>query len=311
MAVGEQPTVPHQSLDLFPSPLRYPGGKRKVANFVKLVVLRNNLAGTEYVEPYAGGGAVALSLLFEGYVEHIHINDVNRSVAAFWAAVLRSTEELCRLIRDTPLNMDEWHRQRAVQASSDPDLLDLAFSTFFMNRSNRSGIIAGGVIGGKAQRGSWKLDARFNKSELIRRIEKIARFGSRISLTDIDARVFLATWTKDGIDKTLIYLDPPYYVKGKGLYQNFYEHKHHVEIANLVPKLVVPWMVSYDAAPEILDMYKKCRSIRYSLNYSAADRYSGSEVMFFSKGLVIPKVDSPAGITPRRVDCLRQEVFSQ
>lgn len=299
----------HQSLDLFPSPLRYPGGKRKVANFVKLVVLRNRLAGAEYIEPYAGGAAVALSLLFEGYVEHIHINDINPSVTAFWAAVLRNTDDLCRLIRDTPVTIDEWHRQKAVQVSDNADLVDRAFSTFFMNRCNRSGIIAGGVIGGKDQTGNWKLDARFNKPELIRRIEKVARFKSRISLSGLDARDFLATWTVDATDRALIYLDPPYYVKGEGLYQHFYEHEHHEEISRIVSKLVVPWMVSYDAAPPILEMYKLYRTMRYSLNYSAAERYNGREVMFFSEGLVVPRVDSPAGITRRSVDRVRQEVF--
>ena len=301
----------HQSRDLFPSPLRYPGGKRKVANFVKLLVLENDLTGTEYVEPYAGGSAVALSLLFEGYVEHIHINDIDRSVFAFWTAVLDEPEELCRRIRDTPVDIEEWHRQRSVQTADDPDMRELAFSTFFMNRCNRSGIIAGGVIGGKAQGGAWKLDARYNVTELVRRIEKIARFRHRISLTNLDAYLFLKPWTEDGVTQALIYLDPPYYVKGEGLYQNFYEHSDHVAMARLVRGLRVPWMVSYDAAPEILGMYKKSRALRYSLRYSAADRYSGPEVMFFAKGMVVPEVESPAGITPREVDRVRQDVFNR
>jgi DNA adenine methylase len=299
----------HQSLDLFPSPLRYPGGKRKVANFVKLLFLENNFAGGEYVEPYAGGASVALALLFESYASHIHINDIDRSLYAFWHAVLDDTEGLCARIHDTKVSVAEWRRQRAVQIASDPDELDLAFSTFFMNRCNRSGIITGGLIGGKHQDGKWKLDARYNKQDLIRRIEKIARFGTRITLTCLDAHDFLGAWSVPPDTPTFIYLDPPYYVKGEGLYENFYEHAHHVDIASRVRHLKVPWMVSYDAAPEILNLYSRARSRRYSLSYSAADRYSGSEVMFFSKGLIVPDVDTPAGIRMHEVDQARRDAL--
>lgn len=299
----------HQSLDLFPSPLRYPGGKRKVSNFVKLLLLENDLTGGEYVEPYAGGASVALALLFESYASHIHINDIDRSVYAFWHAVLEDTDRLCARIRNTKVTITQWYRQRAVQAATDPDELDLAFSTFFMNRCNRSGIITGGIIGGKDQNGPWKLDARYNKADLIRRIEKIARFRSRISLTSTDAHDFLTTWTTPPDEPTFIYLDPPYYVKGAGLYENFYEHEHHVEIAKRVRQLKTPWIVSYDAAPEILEFYSGAASYRYNLNYSAAGRYSGSEVMFFSNRLFIPDVDSPAGISARQVETARRAAF--
>lgn len=300
----------HQSLDLFPSPLRYPGGKRKVANFVKLLLLDNEFTGGEYVEPYAGGASVALALLFESYASHIHINDIDRSVHAFWRTVLDDTDELCKRIRDTKVTIAEWHRQRAVQAADDVCEIDLAFSTFFMNRCNRSGIISGGIIGGKQQTGGWKLDARYNKDDLIRRIEKVARFRSRISLTDEDAHDFLGTWTTPPDEATFIYLDPPYYVKGEGLYENFYEHEHHVAIAKRVRQLKTPWLVSYDAAPEILELYPRAASRRYSLSYSAADRYSGREVMFFSRRMVVPDVDSPAGITVRQVDQARRAIFN-
>jgi DNA adenine methylase len=302
--------VGHQSLDLFPSPLRYPGGKRKVANFVKLLFLDNELTGGEYVEPYAGGASVALALLFESYASHIHINDIDRSVHAFWRTVLDDTDELCKRIRDTKVTITEWHRQRAVQAADDVYEIDLAFSTFFMNRCNRSGIITGGIIGGKQQTGGWKLDARYNKEDLIRRIEKVARFRSRISLTDEDAHDFLSTWTTSPGEATFIYLDPPYYVKGEGLYENFYEHAHHVAIAKRVRQLKTPWLVSYDAAPEILELYPRAASRRYNLSYSAADRYSGREVMFFSRHMVVPDVDSPAGITVRQVDQARRTAFN-
>lgn len=290
----------------FPSPLRYPGGKGKIANFMKLLFLKNKLVGHEYLELYAGGASVALSLLFEEFASHIHINDLNASVFAFWDAVLNNTEALCRRIHTTRVTVAQWRRQQAVQAASTPDSLDLAFSTFFLNRVNRSGIIGGGLIGGIDQSGEWKLDVRYNVTALIQRIEKIARFRSRITLTGIDAAEYLRSVLPSLPDDTFAYLDPPYYVKGAGLYQNSYEHKDHVEIAGLVRTPIRQrWVVSYDAAPEILALYPRTSRVIYGLNYSAAEKYEGDEVMFFGPGLRQPDVHSPAKL--RQTDVRRAQ----
>jgi DNA adenine methylase len=293
----------------YPSPLRYPGGKGKVANFIKLLFLRNNLVGHRYVEPYAGGASVALSLLYEEYASHIHINDLNGSVFAFWRAVLSNTAALCRRIQQSPVTIEEWERQKVVQESSDPEPLDLAFSTFFLNRTNRSGIIGGGVIGGKNQDGNWKLDARFSKEDLIHRIEKVARYKNRITLSRVDASDYLQIALPELPQSALVYLDPPYYVKGEGLYEHFYQHCDHARIANLVRKIKQPWVVSYDAAPEILDLYKRFDPISYGLSYSASDRYRGAEVMFFSPKLKPPAVETPANISASVVDRTRRAVL--
>lgn len=293
--------------DRFPSPLRYPGGKGKIANFLKLVFVTNKFVGLEYVEPYAGGASVALSLLYEDYASHIHINDLNRSVHAFWHCVLERPDELCALIEDTPVTMAEWHSQRLVQSQPDPDELKLAFSTFFMNRTNRSGIIEGGVIGGKDQGGEWSLDARYNRQDLMQRIKRVARFRSRITLTRLDAAQLLRERLASAPNRALVYLDPPYYVKGDGLYEDFYLHEHHEEIRTLVNQLSDPWVVSYDAAPQILTMYGAATSIRYSLSYSANGRYKGSEVMYFAPGLEVPDVDTPSCLDLERVHMAAQE----
>lgn len=285
-----------KTLRRFYSPLRYPGGKVKVANFMKLVFLENDLLGADYVEPYAGGAAVALSLLFEDYADHVHINDIDRSVYAFWRCVLDDSGALCERIERTPVTTDEWQRQREIQDASNPTLLDLGFSTFFLNRTNRSGIINGGMIGGYNQEGPWKLDARYDKLDLIRRIEKVARFRSRISVTNEDAANLLEYWAAAENTRALAYLDPPYYVKGRGLYQNFYRHEHHVDVSNRVRKLRIPWVVSYDAVPEVLELYDGFQALQYSLNYTAQERYQGSEVMFFAADIDVPDVRSPAGV---------------
>lgn len=282
------------------SPFRYPGGKRKLANYVKLLFRTNNLLDGEYAEPYAGGAAVALGLLYGEYVRRIYINDIDRSIYAFWNAALLKTNELCRLILKVPVTVKEWERQKAIQEADDPDPLKLALSTFFLNRTNRSGIISGGVIGGKRQSGLWKLDARFNKSELIKRIRKIGRYSSRIQLYNLDAEEFIKSVIPTLQPRSLIYFDPPYFIKGQQkLYTNFYSETDHKQIATRISKLKYPWIISYDNVDAIRTLYQGFRSVNYGISYSAQARYQGKEALFFSGQLVIPEVEDPVLVRPK------------
>ena len=282
----------------YSTPLRYPGGKGKLTNFVKLIFTENDLLDGHYVEPFAGGAGVALSLLFQEYVIHIHINDLNKSVYSFWHSVINETEELCRLINDTPVTIEEWRRQRLIQISSDAvSMLELGFSTFFLNRTNRSGIIKAGVIGGKDQTGEWKLDARFNKKDLISRIMMVANYRSKISIYNENAADFLLNTVPLLPENTLVYLDPPYYVKGKDLYENHFTHKDHESLAEIVKGSIRQrWMVSYDFVPQIAQMYSDYRQIDYLLSYSASQRYKGAELMVFDHLLSIPEVANPSKV---------------
>ena len=282
----------------FYSPLRYPGGKRKLANFIALLYRTNGLLDGEYAEVYAGGAAVALSLLYGEYASRIHINDLDRGVHAFWLAARDRTDELARLVRDATLDLDEWERQRAVQFVDDPDPLDLAFSTFYLNRTNRSGIITGGVIGGKRQTGRWKIDARYNVKDLVRRIERVGRWRSRIEVYRTDGAEFIRTVVPKLPKRTLLYFDPPYFVKGQEmLYANYYGPDDHAEVAGLVRAVTLPWVVSYDDHADVRALYSGCPTVAYDIAYSAADRYRGREVAFFSKGLVVPDIADPARLS--------------
>lgn len=286
----------------FLSPLRYPGGKRKLAGFVKLMLVVNGLAGGEYAEPFAGGAAIALALLFDDHVRRIHINDLDRAVHAFWHSVLNATESLCRLIQDTPVNMAQWHRQRRIQDDVDASLLALGFSTFYLNRTNRSGIITGGVIGGKQQAGTWRLDARYNKADLIRRIRDIARHRERILLYCLDAGDFLTQVVPDLPENALCYLDPPYYTRARcELYANYCETDDHDKIARLVKEMDRSWIVSYDDVPETRRLYTGFRFLKYGLHYSAQNKYKGAEIMFFSDDLQLPDVTDPARLKSREL----------
>lgn len=289
----------------FHSPLRYPGGKRRLVNFIKTIIQENRLLGGQYVEPYAGGASIGLALLIDGYVNHIHINDLDRAVYAFWYSVIYKTEELCELIQETPVTMSEWYWQRKIQEKpKQTTLLQLGLSTFFLNRTNRSGIISGGVIGGKNQSGDWKLDCRYNKTDLIKRIRKIAQYRKQITLHNKDASEYIKTILPTIEENSLVYFDPPYFSKGHQLlYVNYYEPEDHKSIANLVPNLKQYWIISYDDEPEICSLYKNYKSLSYKLHYTAQDKYQGKEVLFFCDNLVIPKIENPQQVkVPRLAD---------
>lgn len=272
------------------TPLRYPGGKGRLASYVKAILKANNLLDGEYVEPFAGGAAIALELLFHEYVSRVHINDLSRSVYAFWNCVLDRTDELCRLVRDSPRTIEEWDRQkRIMKYQEENDDLAVGFAFFFLNRTNRSGILNGGVIGGRAQTGEWKIDARYNANELAARIQAIARLRSRISLTKLDALTFIENGKTTWPSKALVYCDPPYYVKGRDLYYHFYEHPDHEAVAQAIAGIDSQrWIVSYDNVEAINQMYSKWRKVIYDIGYSARTARQGSEVMFFSGGLTMP-----------------------
>lgn len=280
----------------FPSPLRYPGGKSAIANFFKHVLLQNSLEYAHYVEAYAGGAGVAWSLLLGGYVNKVLINDIDRSITAFWKAVFKHTDELCKLISDTPITLEQRTRQKSIQADAKNQTdLDLGFSTFFLNRVNRSGIITGGVIGGNNQRGRWKIDARYKKDELIRKITTLAKYSNKISVFNEDAVMFLKRIAKTLPKNSFVYLDPPYFVKGAGLYINHYTSDDHTRVAQFVSGIKkVPWVISYDAVPEITRLYEPYTKIRYQLRHSAYQTHRGSEIMIFSNNLKVPKIADPS-----------------
>lgn len=277
------------SASRFVTPLRYPGGKGKFSNFVKAVFESNDLLDGHYVEPYAGGAGVALELLFKEYASYIHINDADYAIYAFWYAAVNYTEELCERITQVPVNMNSWYAQKDVlENSHQHGVLDVALATFFLNRTNRSGILKAGVIGGKAQAGKWKLDARFNKEDLASRIRLIGRFSNRIKVYNMDAVDFLRNRVPRLPCKRLVYLDPPYYIKGAELYRNYYTHEDHVLIANTLEDISGPWIASYDNVAAIREIYSEYVQDQYFLSYTAQDKRFGSEVMIYGPGVNPP-----------------------
>lgn len=269
------------------SPLRYPGGKGKIVPYFKQIIKNNLLFDGAYVEPYAGGASVALSLLLDEYVSKIIINDIDRSIYAFWHSVLNENENLCKLIEKTPVTIKVWKKQKAIQHFKEKSgLLELGFSTFFLNRTNRSGILNAGAIGGLKQNGKWKIDARYNKEELINRIKRISLYKDRIELYNCDASKLVKSVINFLPQKTLFYFDPPYYVKGKNLYLNYYTDNDHQQIAKDIQSLHrQKWILTYDNVKPIQKLYAAYRRKKYNLRYSAGRAEIGQELMIFSNNL--------------------------
>lgn len=272
------------------TPLRYPGGKQKLTPFVDELLQANHLVGCDYVEPYAGGAGVAMQLLLQGRVGHVHLNDSSPAVYALWKSMLTKTEEFCRHISMASLTVEEWRKRRdIVRNPRGHTQLELGFSAFYLNRCNRSGVLSGGLIGGLQQEGDWKMDARFSRLELIRRIEVIAERRASITLRNLDAETFIAEYVPGLPRETLVYCDPPYFKQGSRLYDNYYDEDDHKRIAGVIQhQLRHRWIVSYDNAPEIREYYKRRRSFVYDLQYNASRVYKGREVFIFSDDIRLP-----------------------
>lgn len=277
-----QPTIQPRG-GAFATPLRYPGGKGRLAAWLAGLMRANKISGGWYVEPYAGGAGAAILLLSRGYVDHIVLNDLDPVVHAFWWSVLNDTDNLVDLIEKTPVTMESWERQRQIHAAPDAHTqTEVGFATFFLNRTNRSGILKGGVIGGKAQTGPWSMSARFNKIDLSNRIKTVASLRRHVSLYKSDAVDLLQHIKADLPKKSLIYLDPPYYHKGSQLYRNHYKPEDHAAIAAAVGEIETPWLVTYDNCTEIQALYSEFESVEFSLHYSThKERPLSTEIMIY------------------------------
>ncbi|WP_191554146.1 DNA adenine methylase [Brevundimonas aurantiaca] len=272
------------------SPLRYPGGKACLYDLTVNLLKLNGLQQRSYAEPYSGGCGLALNLLFSGHVSQIHLNDLDRSVWAFWKSTLDHTDDLVSRIENIDVSVDEWHRQREVQArKQDADIVDLGLSTFFLNRTNRSGIIhGGGIIGGKAQAGAWKMDCRFNKVDLIKRIRRIANYRNRIFIYNEDAEIFVGRIGQEIPDASILYVDPPYYEKGSLLYRNSYKPSDHERISKRLGDVRTPWFLTYDNVDPIKKLYESYESVELDIGYSVQTKRRGSELLVVSHGLRLP-----------------------
>lgn len=271
------------------SPLRYPGGKGLLYSRLRTIIRENDLTSSVYVEPYAGGAGAALALLVSGQVRSIAINDLDPAVFAFWNAVVNRPTEFTKLLKTVELSVDEWEKQRSTYLTAKrDDYLNLGFATFYLNRTNRSGVLNGGPIGGKDQTGNYKIDARFNRDGLAERIRLIALHADRIAVTNEDGLDVISRYADD--DQAFIYADPPYFEKAGSLYLNAFQKADHEDLAKCLSDVKrARWILTYDNVPQVATLYAERRRRLFSLNYSAHRVMKANEVMVFSDALTIPQ----------------------
>jgi DNA adenine methylase len=254
------------------SPLRYPGGKSALAGLFADLIAELGIRSCTYVEPYAGGVGAGIALLRAGVVKRLVINDIDPAVHAFWAEVVDSTTAFIDWIVDVPLTLEEWRRQRDIYRSGSADRSALGRAFFFLNRTNRSGVLNAGVIGGQTQNGRYKIDARFNRETLAERVQAIGSLRSAIEVTALDGRTVIHQHGRR--KSSFLYIDPPYVHAGSQLYLNAFEARDHEALAHTVRAVTTAhWLMTYDDSPFIKHLYAEHFQGRLDLTYSA--RYPG------------------------------------
>jgi len=281
-------------MDKWRSPLRYPGGKFKLTPFLQQI-LKNNPKIDNYVEPFAGGGGIAINLLLNNIVDKIVLNDFDIAIFCFWKAITGSTSDFIKLFDEIPVNIEEWKKQKIVfnelqckkssELTSD-EIVKLGFATFFLNRTNFSGILRGATpIGGLGQKGKWKIDCEFNKSRLRPLIESIGDYSDRITVSDLDMTKNLTDNDYDP-KQTIMFIDPPYVTQGKRLYLPIKDMKDHKKIAKQVRKLKCNWILTYDSVNEIEDFYNFTDNrYIYTLQYKIKAHKKATEFLAISSDL--------------------------
>jgi DNA adenine methylase len=269
------------------TPLRYPGGKTKLYEYVRKILRCNGLIGTSYCEPFAGGAGLAIKLLIKNDVDNIFINDADPAIYSIWNLIINSPDKICDFIKEIPITIEEWNREKKIYATtSDPDELGLA--AFFLNRTNVSGIISGGVIGGINQNGNYRIDARFNRDNLIKKINNISSKADKIHLSNMDVIDFMHYMAQTD-ENMLVNFDPPYVNKGGALYRNYFDKKDHIKLHDAIKNFKKKWIVTYDYCEFIQKLYEDFNEGTIDVYYSANRVRKANEYIIYSDDLIIPE----------------------
>lgn len=288
------------------SPLRYPGGKSKLYPMVKSILVSNNLLGGTYVEPFAGGAGLALKLLLNNDVRRIVLNDIDPAIYYFWKAILNESDRFCNAIDKVNITIDEWKKQKRIfKEGNINNEFEFAFSVFFLNRTNVSGVLKGGVIGGINQNGKYKISARFNKNTLKERIKSIAKRKNDIILFNLDAKNLISQGYLSRLYKVFIFFDPPYVKKGSQLYLNSFKQQDHRALFECIKKCKKKWVLTYDYNEYIGTLYSEFNYKLIPVNYSVRNKTKEKEYMFFSRNLNIPSILFNGGYNMKNTNCCR------
>lgn len=273
--------------EIVKTPFRYPGSKSSFASTVKSYVLHNDLQGCKIIEPYAGSAAVTLALVSEEICSSAVLGERDPLMFSFWKVALQQPDALINKIREADVSLERWHELRPLLECETPEedrLVEMAFAALFFNRTNFSGVLHTGPIGGQDQSSAYKIDCRFNREDLIARVREIAKLGDRINVVFGDA-VDLIKENKRRVTP-FFYIDPPYFVQGRKLYRHHYKLRDHVALSKSLGSVKFNWMLSYDNHDVIRSLYGEFKQVEKKFQYST--RVSKNEDELLITNMEIP-----------------------
>lgn len=223
-----------------------------------------------------------MGLLVTGQVQKLVLNDLDPAIFAFWRTLKNEPDYLVRQIGRARLDVEEWRKQKKIYAAADErDERKLGFATFYLNRTNRSGVLNGGPIGGLDQTGHYKIDARFNREALVERVRIISLYADQIEVLSEDGASVIRRYAPKA--KTFIYADPPYFEKAGSLYLNHFAAADHEVLARVLnAQSARNWVLTYDNVSQVEELYSERRRRIFGLNYSAHRVVKAKEVMVLS-----------------------------
>ena len=241
------------------TPLRYPGGKTWLFEYVKEFLHFHELESKIVVEPYAGSASISVGLLRGNLMKEAYIGEKDPIIVSFWNAVLTRNDELVEYISTLEVTMETWFALKkylSPTSTTNYDIVEVAGAFLFYNRTNYSGIIKGGPLGGKKQLSPYKLDCRFNKERIIERIRGLKGLYGRLHIVESDGLVFMQEMSSKFPEDSFFYVDPPYYGAGKDLYRFYFTDMEHESLSDFLTNLDPPWLLSYDNAEFIRNLYQ-------------------------------------------------------
>lgn len=276
------------------SPLRYPGGKAFLCEYVEEFLRVNSLAPEVFVEPFAGGGSIGLHLLGKGLVKKIGLSDKDPLVAGFWRTVFHDGPWLRDKVRKAKVTLTEWEKQHEAKPKSHRDN---AWKCLFLNRTSFSGILSrrAGPLGGKAQKSAYGVDCRFYRETVVQRLTELwdARgHVARVGQADWRETVAWAVKQSNGRQAALVYLDPPFFHKAVRLYNHVFDAADHEEVVKKLAQLKMPWLLSYDDCPEVVKLFKRygLKYRRTAVRYTSSAQHSGDvKKELVASNLYLPK----------------------
>lgn len=238
-------SVPHRS------PFRYPGGKTWLVPYVRAWLASLKRRPVELVEPFAGGGIVGLSALFDDAVDRTTLVELDPDVGAVWSVIAEGEgPQLAERIEAFDVTLEN---VQAILNRRPKSTLDRAFACIVRNRMQRGGIMAPGASLMKAGENGRGLASRWYPATLKRRLLDLHERRSRLTFVPGDGLAFLQQIADR--EDVACFIDPPYTVAGRRLYSH--SELDHEALFAAAAKLRGPFLMTYDDAPAVRDLAER------------------------------------------------------